>query len=143
LRADIAVYLAKVSIVVARIEIVTVLEPEQFLIDNHDDYVDMNQASMRIKLRLNSREIQSQTIMLSMRDIETGMNADLAKIQANAHRIKAASKRLEEAAPLLLKTEWKRVKRGEPIFQFAKWSAGLIFSASAGVAFWIFMRLLK
>lgn len=39
----------------------------------------------------------------------------------------------------ILKTEWKRVRKGEPIFWIAKWAALVVLAAGAAVAvLWYF-----
>jgi hypothetical protein len=72
----------------------------------------MNEAAMRIKLRLNSEETERRLILESMSAIEVLMNRDFSEIRATHVSVRASLNSLEKSSPLLLKNEWKRVKRG-------------------------------
>jgi hypothetical protein len=130
LRADIAIYVAAVTIIKAHIELTEPLDAKEFLKEIRQDYIDLNQASFRIKLRLNATEANSQAILEPMTTLEKKLNADSADIKAASAEIRAAMNELEESAPKLLKKEWKRVKKGELTYKVAKYGAALFCLAS-------------
>ena len=108
LREDIALYYARVSIVQAYLGIAESLNAAKLLEDNSGHYIEMNQASLRIKLRLNSTECDSQAILEQMKSIEIRLNSDFADIRKTSSEISTALRKLEADAPRLLKNEWKR-----------------------------------
>jgi hypothetical protein len=126
LRADIAMYVAKVTIIKAYVEITEPFIPVEFLEKYRNDYIDLNQASFRIKLRLNSTEAESQAVLDSMAILEKKLNAGSAVIKTASSEITDALNRLEIDAPVLLKKEWKRVKSGERTYRVAR-SASIVF----------------
>jgi len=102
-----------------------------------DDYVDLNQASTRIKLRLNPDEDESKKVLKSMSKME-GLFRHMTHPQSSS-QIDDIVTEIERDAPPLLKKEWNRVKKGERIYRFAKFLAGLIFVVAgivAGVLLW-------
>ena len=121
LREDIAMYVAKVTIIRAFLEITDPFNPVKFLQDYGDHYDDLNQASFRIKLRVNSTEDESKAVLESMAILEKKLNASSAEIKEASSEISGALNRLEIDAPVLLKKEWKRVKSGERTYKAARW----------------------
>ncbi len=100
-----------------------------------DDYLELNRASIRIKLRINRDENSSAPILQSLNEIERLFTDDLGIVEvavtlARIHKIVSA---LERDMPPLLKKEWQRVKSGEPIYRFAKVGAIMLFSI-AGIS---------
>jgi len=82
--------------------------------ENTDDsYIQLNQVSARIRLRLNPREKETQAII-------TAMN----KMREANHSVSEFSKIAEyvnefvDSVQTLLKKEWRRVKYGEPFYRF-------------------------
>jgi hypothetical protein len=104
------------------------------------DYVELNQASIRIKLRLNSDEPESKAILQHMTEMEQLFN-ELDDPKA-CERIANIVTALESKAPVLLKKEWNRVKRGEPIFRVAKAGAAILFVGALIVVGFLVRRLL-
>lgn len=139
LREDIAAFVAHAH----QIQSLSV-DPEsgtyaQFWESTRADYVELNQASMRIKLRLNPEEEESKQILKEMEKMEAlfsqlGAPTSVGEI----HKIVNS---LEQKAPLLLKNEWKRVKKGEPIYRRAKWLAGFIFLGAPVIVGFVLWKL--
>ncbi len=116
----------------------------EFLKATRDDYIELNKASMKIKLRINPDECDSKLILRSMTELEAlfgRLQGASPKVSLEElHRIVRA---LERDAPPLLKKEWQRVKTGEPIYRLAKWLALGIFvgtGVTAGILFWKLLR---
>lgn len=111
-----------------------------------EDYVELNRASTRIKLRLNRDECESRLILKSLSEME-GLFKELKltvnRTDISLEKIDSIATSLERDAPPLLKKEWVRVKEGEPIYRYAKWSAGILLIASAITSFYFFSRLLR
>jgi hypothetical protein len=139
LRSDIALYVATVSILLAHIETLDSLDKVKLLEETRDDYLKLNESAMRIKLRLNSEETESEPVLRSMSAIERLMNSDFSQIRATSEVVRESLNTLEKKAPHLLKTEWNRVKRGEPMYRFAKWFAAVVLMAAGGCAIWLLL----
>jgi hypothetical protein len=106
--------------------------------ETRGDYVELNKASIRIRLRLNQTEEESKKVLESMKNMETLFGGDLREPKSliELRRIVDA---LEHDSPPLLKKEWKRVKRGEPIYMAAMVLALLVFIGAgilAGTLIW-------
>jgi hypothetical protein len=136
LREDIALYCAKVAIVQAYIDRAVVLDADKLFEDNREEYIAINQSALRIKLRLNASESESDAILRPLKVIEGKLNAEFADIKMAMPDISAALKKLEKDAPPLLKTEWERVKRGELTYRVAKLCAAMVFVICLVVAGW-------
>jgi hypothetical protein len=104
------------------------------------DYVELNQASIRIKLRLNPDEPESKAILQLMAEMEQLFNE--LNDPNSCDRISSIVTGLESKTPVLLKKEWNRVKRGEPIFRFAKLGATTLFVGALIVIGYLIRRLL-
>lgn len=111
-----------------------------------EDYLELNKASIRIKLRVNQVECDSRLILQSMSEME-GLFKDMAletnRTDGSLESIDRIVTSLERNAPPLLKKEWVRVKDGEPIYRRAKWIAVFAFLTSAGAALFFLVRLLR
>lgn len=100
-----------------------------------EDYLELNKASIRVKLRINREENASAPILRSLSEIEQLFTHDLGTDDvggtlARIHKIVGA---LERDMPPLLKKEWQRVKTGEAVYRSAKLGAIALF-AIAGVS---------
>jgi hypothetical protein len=100
-----------------------------------DDYLELNRASIRVKLRVNRDENASALVLQSLNDIEQLFKDDLGTVEvaATLARIHTIVSALERDMPPLLKREWQRVKSGEPVYRFAKVGAIVLFSI-AGIS---------
>jgi hypothetical protein len=123
LRSDLAMYVAKVTSIKAYIDNTDPFDPLKLLQEYRNQYDDLNQAAFRIKLRVNSTESESQAILESMTILEKKLNGSSMEIKDASSEMSAALNRLEIDAPVLLKKEWKRVKRGERTYRIARWAA--------------------
>jgi fumarate reductase subunit C len=86
-----------------------------------EDMTSMNDASNRIRLRLNHKEKPSQDMLKTINEIDRlFIPGDQAE---KPHEIDVLQKRLVTEAREVLKTEWNRVKRGEGFFLVTKWTA--------------------
>jgi hypothetical protein len=101
---------------------------------------------MRIKLRLNPEECESKLLLRSMNEMEDlfkDLKAQQSDPAASIAKIFSIIDALERDAPILLKKEWERVKKGEPIYRKAKWAAAFILVLSAVASMYFFHRLLQ
>jgi len=114
----------------------------EFWTATREDYLELNKASVRIKLRLNRQEIESVAILENMTRLEL-MFADFASDPktASLDKINNIIDALETGAPPLLKKEWQRVKKGEFIYRVAKWVAVIAFIVTAILAFVLFWEI--
>jgi len=100
------------------------------------DYLSINKASIRIKLRLNRNECDSRMILSSMNELEAffeKLNIAIATLSQqaaaeSAAEIKKIGDAIERDAPPLLKKEWERVKKGEPFFNGIRLAALILSS---------------
>lgn len=96
----------------------------------------------KIRLRLNNLEIDSARINQSIDDLpgmQPGTTAGLLDYQA----VKRSSQSVIDASAVVLKSEWKRVKRGEPAFVIGRWVTGSFMAALVIAVMWsIFATLL-
>lgn len=87
------------------------------------DFVGLNEAWARIRLRLNPKERSSIAILRALDEHEglfpTGGTPDFTKLGM-------ADRKLLEATNIVLKEEWRRVKRGELVYRGATILAGLL-----------------
>lgn len=106
------------------------------------DYLGINKASIRIKLRLNRNECDSRMILGSMDELEAffeKLNKAVSTLSQQAAadseaEIKKIGDAIERDAPPLLKKEWERVKDGEPFFTRIRLAA-LILSSTLLIIF--------
>ncbi|MEZ0133781.1 MULTISPECIES: hypothetical protein [Novosphingobium] len=82
-------------------------------------YSKLNESSFLISLRLNASESQSQKVLSAMHDLVSLLSSGE---RFGGDRVRPLEAVVLTEAKLLLKAEWKRVKRGEFIFTFTKWS---------------------
>ena len=88
--------------------------------DVRDDYIGINEATARIRLRLNPKEPAAQAVLARIEELE----AYLAPRQCIHHdQINALENMLVAEAQVLLKDEWNRVRSGEPTYKVARFAA--------------------
>lgn len=94
------------------------------------DFVGINEATAKIRLRLNPKESQANAILSTIEELEQllapGRPMDYSQINT-------IEKQLVSEAHILLKEEWRRVQAGEPTYRIARFSA-LAISAACVVA---------
>ena len=101
-----------------------------------DDFVAINEAAARIRLRLNPNEELSKAVLAKIEEIE-GLLAP--RKLPDYTELNQKEKELVSQASALLKEEWRRVKKGEPTFRVAKWGvvvAMLLLVAVVTFSFW-------
>lgn len=111
----------------------------------HDDFIELNSASMRIKLRLNPGECESRLVLEQMNQLEDlfkEIKNPLKRDNASLDKIFSIIDGLERDAPPLLKKEWERVKSGEPVYRTAKIVAVALSLVSLAIAVFFFYKLL-
>jgi hypothetical protein len=89
-----------------------------------EDFVSLNEAWAKIKLRLNPEEDQSNAILEALKKYEAIFVEDVTA--PDFSKLGAADDELLERTRLVLKEEWKRVKRGERIYRVATWIAAML-----------------
>lgn len=124
LRADLAGFVAHAHQIQALLVGHADLGFQEFWTATRDDYIALNQASVRIKLRLNPEEDAHKAILSTMGKMEALF--DHLSDPESSKKLKEISDSLEGDAPALLKNEWVRVKQGEPTYRVAKWLAGVV-----------------
>jgi hypothetical protein len=105
------------------------------------DLLTANVAWARLRMRLNPQEAESQLVIKLIGEIETRLNEmpdqdDDSAMAELRQFVFGHTALLADAAGAIFKTEWKRVKRGEPIFRISKWVAlvgGLTVASGLGV----------
>ena len=116
LRAELSTYLTNVNL--ARdLNNVDYANYEAKVKAQSDTYSKMNMSSFSINLRINPDEKLSQDVLGPMIEFQT-MLATGGKIHPDA--IRPVEQRFLKAAKALLKSEWKRVKKGELTFRIAR-----------------------
>lgn len=127
LRNDVASLIAHSHLIHAYISLnrknAAVFDTREFWRATREDYIELNKASTRIKLRLNPNECDSRLILQSMSELETLFggalfDADPAQTLVSIQGIADA---LERNMPPLLKREWNRVKAGELTYRITQW----------------------
>jgi hypothetical protein len=98
-----------------------------------EDFVELNEAWAKIKLRLNSKEEWSRAVIRALEEHEglfpdDGTAPDFSKL-------KLADGKLLESTQTVLKEEWRRVKRGEFFYRAATVFAGLMVVAGVCLLF--------
>ena len=89
-----------------------------------ENYWEANNAMVKIVLRLNPKEKGCIDIRELVKKLKAMFSPD--KDLPNHLEVEALENELTDKAGILLKKEWKRVKRGEWIYWIAKWIAILI-----------------
>jgi hypothetical protein len=95
-----------------------------------DSMIAMNQASTRVKLRLHQEERDTKALMLSMKAVQEFLESAPDNPKALSVGFRESSKEVEINAALVLRNEWKVVKKGEKGYRFAKRLAYLSITAS-------------
>jgi hypothetical protein len=127
-RTDIAELIARLSLIIScyREWDENERNANSSLLDAH--FVTANQALMRTRLRLNPAEEQSIKILEILEKTQVLFNGD----EENYDALEALEKPLIDLSQALLKTEWNRVRKGEPIFVISKWLAGICVLLAIG-----------
>jgi hypothetical protein len=100
-----------------------VRDPAGFLATNSDNYIRVNRASSRIKLRLNAKECESKLLLAQIRSLKDLLGKEPESLADSQAEIEPINKKIHASAATVLKSEWKRVKRGEWQYRIAKYAA--------------------
>lgn len=132
LRADIASLIARVNAVNDK-QWAPQTNPDERVNRILSDLLNMDEAVARIQLRLKPGGCRERNVLAAAHKM-----ARLAKPdrRTSRDRLTRAEKRLVEASAVLLKHEWERVKRGEPVYRWSKGTA-IVFVAAAVFGFLI------
>jgi hypothetical protein len=100
------------------------------------DFVGINEATAKIRLRLNPKEAPSQAVLSTIETIEELFTRTT---YVNQDELNKVEKRLVTEVNTVLKDEWERVKRGEPAYRAAKLlSLGAIIASAGTLLVWYF-----
>lgn len=122
LRADLAVYLTSVNAISDAIRHaeksnLSKLELMAPLLSS------LNGASFNISLRINRSEYQAKLVFAAMKEFESLFASGEA---VSPQQLRPVEQRLLTSSQDLLRSEWKRVKSGEPTFQIAKYACAVV-----------------
>ncbi len=96
---------------------------------------DSNKALFMVRLRLNEGELESQSLLKVIDDLEKYINDSESEFLGDG--VKVLEGRLTVASRFILKKEWDRVGKGEVTYKAAKWIASglviILFIAFFGV----------
>jgi hypothetical protein len=92
----------------------------EHLANIRDSLIAMNQASTRVKLRLHQEERDPKALMLAMKAVHDSLETSSNDPAALSTGFREYSKDVEIKAALVLRSEWKVVKKGEKGYRFAK-----------------------
>ena len=92
---------------------------------------ELNKANHGIILRINSKESVSKALIAAMEEFEA---LAASKNKFHPSEIKKVEEKYISGAKSLLKYEWRRVKRGEPVFYLTKYAAFLAIA----ILVWVF-----
>lgn len=103
--------------------------PEKPLVwaDIRTDYVNFDEAAAKIRLRLNPTEKTSIAVLEVLKEYENLLYVSVGN--PDFDKLMLVTKKLVDAAQVVLKREWRRVKFGEPVYKVAEVFTGLLFVA--------------
>ena len=96
-------------------------------------FVEINQVAASIRLRLNQEEHGCKEILMGIDKLESLM-IDAPAIDLAACRV--CEREILAHARTFLKGEWRRVRRGEPVFFVTKWTGLGLILAGVGWLVW-------
>jgi hypothetical protein len=89
------------------------------------DYVGLNEAWAKVRLRLNPEEESSIAVLRALEEQESLFPKDNSK--PDFQKLASNHRKLLDCTRVVLKEEWRIVKRGELVYRVATISAGLLF----------------
>lgn len=131
LRNDIADFLGAMSVTVSMVRAKLLQgrpkeEIAAYLLNKEEHFIKLEVLVSKIRLRANPSE--HVTFLKALEEFESCAQAVDTLMDRNV--TDALQKSFLKESQALLKSEWIRVKRGEPIFRFAKWGALLTLVAA-------------
>lgn len=105
-------------------------EVPKYIIDHHEDFAKLTACAVRIELRMNP--VEDADFLLLVRAVGTAPKNHSGDTDATVEQ----AHKLLEASQVVLKREWRRVKRGELVYLLTKWtSLALLVLAAVAVMF--------
>ena len=92
--------------------------PYELFKETNKNYMIINEAEASVTMRLNPNEASSKGVLETMKELEAIL--DHSKTNMDYDLLTVTQKRLLVQMNEVFKTEWKRVKRGEPIYLATK-----------------------
>lgn len=89
------------------------------------DFTRFNEVIVRIRLRLNPDESRKKekpatvAVLDALKDVESIFSS----LEPQFHKLEGLVATLVTNSQVILKENWKRVRSGEPIYRFSKWTA--------------------
>jgi len=132
LRDDVSKLVAHFMVVASISKITKKLSQEkisEYVLSKENDFIEIALLINRIRLRMNKDEHKEFLKLISETD---GIGSDPERYEALIESIVVQSQ-------AILKSEWRRVKRGEISFQILKWGSAVVFFASCavGISFYL------
>ncbi|WP_286353967.1 hypothetical protein [Geothrix oryzae] len=141
LRKDLAEYVA-LFVTLTSYEIMAFKESKEkgkaYVDSQQDNWIKLNNLDTCITLRLNPKEHKK---LIDLLDEATHLAADTNSTSMTTDKINQLSSDITDESQLILKAEWRRVKRGEWSFFITKWGA-LVLAISAFVLLYIYRPVL-
>lgn len=125
LRNDVAKLVAHLTVKKAmakRVNASTDKKIEDYVLSKESDFIEIGVLVNRVRLRMNKDEHEDYLKLIAATD---GVGLTPEEYEANIEKVVAQTQSI-------LKSEWKRVKRGELSFQLLKWGSALSLFASCG-----------
>jgi hypothetical protein len=141
LREDIATVIARVNTIHGAMLAGFASPAEKWKVIK-DDFMGINEAAARIKLRLNPKEEgAAKSVLGILEEHETIFNSGNAP---DFDRLGKLEKKLVAEAQTLLKAEWKRVRSGELAYRIARIAAAIVVAAAVILALlWMYGHILS
>jgi len=95
-------------------------------------FIEINQVAVAVRLRLNPKEKACKQILAGITELERLMIDSPSDLVA----CRACEDKIIEQAQILLKSEWKRVRRGELLFAVTKWIGFFVILAGVALLIW-------
>lgn len=133
LRNDIAEMIGQACLIHAELLKLAEEDPRDtraYLKRTRQSYIDANRAITRIKLRLNKTEKESDNLLRSIDSLESLLGRSPSDSFDSEDEIYPINREIESNASIVLKGEWKRVKRGEPPYRIAEYFAVTVLIAT-------------
>jgi hypothetical protein len=124
LRSDLAELLSSVHVIADAYTAGVLTEDDKDWRAVREDLRSANSAGTRVKLRLNPGEDTSKRLLALIKELEDQYVNDNT---ANYQFLEGVSNNIISESHFILKREWRRVKRGEPIFATIKYFSGASF----------------
>jgi hypothetical protein len=134
LRKDLALFIAYASQLFSHIAEADLTDP-QGVHQTSDTFINLNQAQTRIRLRLNRVKPLQLAVLTDIQEIENLLKAKggFANVGESNIAFHKLTNLLEDHSQTLISHEWRRVKRGEWIYQAAKWITVVGFAIASAL----------